>query len=159
MAVLLVACGGTIASRATPGGVSVSLSGAELLAAAGIDGVDVLDAAHGPSWSLDAGAVEAIARTVVAAASSGEHDGVVVTHGTDTVEETLFLTWLLGGAAASERCPIVFTAAMHHADHDAPDGPRNLREAVELAASGGLAGPVLRIDGSTHHARWRERAI
>jgi L-asparaginase len=156
MGVLLIACGGTIASRSSPAGVSVSLSGEELLAAAGLDGVDVVDAARGPSWSFDAAAVEGIARTVVAAAASGDHDGVVVTHGTDTVEETSFLTWLLGGAAASERCPIVFTAAMHHADHDSPDGPRNLREAVALAetGTGGRPGPVLRIDGSTHHARW-----
>ena len=156
MAVLLVACGGTIASRPRSDGpgVAVALSGAELLDALGITGVDVADELHGPSWSLDPAAVVRIARTIVASASSGDHDGVVVTHGTDTIEETLYLTWLLGGAAASRRCPIVFTGAMRHDGHPESDGGANLGDAVALAAAGGIDGPVLRFGGQTHHARW-----
>ncbi len=160
MSVLLVACGGTIASRPRPdgSGVAVALTGAELLEATGLDraDVDVVEAGHGPSWSFGPEAVSSIARTVVAAAASGEHDGVVVTHGTDTLEETLFLTWLLGGAAASERSPIVFTGAMRHDDHPDADGPANLRDAVALATAGvGVApGPVLAFGGETHHARF-----
>ena len=158
MTVLLVACGGTIASRPRPdgSGVAVALTGAELLDAVGVDRqqVDVVEAGHGPSWSFGPEAVAAIAGTVVSAAESGEHDGIVVTHGTDTVEETMFLTWLLGGAAASEACPIVFTAAMRHHGHADADGPTNLREAVALAAAGGRPGPVLRVAGADHHARW-----
>ena len=158
MAVLLVACGGTIASRARPDGrgVGVALTGDELLDALGIerDGVEVVDAAHGPSWSLGPDAALAIARTVVDAADAGAHDGIVVTHGTDTVEETMFLTWLLGGAAASERCPIVFTAAMRHDGHADADGPANLRHAIAVATSGGRPGPVLAVAGGTHPARW-----
>ena len=38
----------------------------------------------------------------------------------------MFLTWLVGGAAASERCPIVFAAAMRHDGHPEADGPANL---------------------------------
>ena len=158
MAVLLVACGGTIASRPRPdgSGVAVALTGEELLDAVGIDrdGVDVVEAGHGPSWSFGPDAVVTIARTVVAAAASGDHDGVVVTHGTDTLEETMFLTWLLGGTAASERCPIVFTAAMRHDSHAEADGPANLRDAIAVAAGGGRAGPILRFGGLDHHARW-----
>jgi L-asparaginase len=153
MAVLLIACGGTIASRARPDGtgVAVALTGGELLDIAGITGVDVVDELHGPSWALDPAAVVTIARTAVAAAASGAHDGVVVTHGTDTLEETLFLTWLLGGARAA---PIVFTGAMRHDGHPEADGPANLRDAVDVAAAGGVDGPVLRFGGRTHHARW-----
>lgn len=156
MPVLLIACGGTIAGRSGPGGVRAALDGAALLARAGVDGVDVLDAGRGPSWGLTTDDAVAIARTVVDAAASGAHDGVVVTHGTDTIEETLFLAWLLGGAAAAERCPIVFTGAMRHDDHPDADGPTNLRDAVALAAAGGRdePGPVLRIGGETHHARF-----
>jgi L-asparaginase len=158
VAVLLVACGGTIASRARPDGtgVAVALTGEELLDAVGIDraGLDVVDAAHGPSWSIGPDAALAIARTVVGAADAGTHDGIVVTHGTDTVEETMFLTWLVGGAAASERCPIVFTAAMRHDGHPEADGPTNLRHAIASAASGARPGPLLAFDGAEHHARW-----
>jgi L-asparaginase len=101
--------------------------------------------------------VERLARAAAEAAASGGHDGVVLTHGTDTLEETLFLCWLLGGAAASEGCPIVFTGAMHRADHPEPDGPANLREAIALAAAGGIEGPVVRLGGATIHARWARK--
>lgn len=159
MSVFLVATGGTIASRPSPSGVGRALDGADLLARAGIDpaSVEVLDLKPGPSWAFAPDVIEEIARTVVAAAAAGNHDGVVVTHGTDTIEETLFLTWLLGGAAASEQAAIVFTGSMRHADHAATDGPVNLTEAVALAASGGVAGPLLRLGGATHHARWARK--
>lgn len=162
--VLLIATGGTIASRPAAEGVRVAMTGADLLARAGIsaDGVDVevLDFGQGPSWSFAPAAVERIARRAVAAAAADAADGVdgvVVTHGTDTVEESAFLAWLLGGAAASERCPIVFTAAMHHADHPTADGPANLRDAVALAAGGGAPGPLLHVAGLSHHARWARK--
>jgi L-asparaginase len=155
MSVLLVATGGTIASRPTDVGVTAVLDGAALLERARIaEGVEVLETGRGPSWGLDPDAVESIARTAVAAAASGEHEGVVVTHGTDTIEETLFLSWLLGGSTASERAPIVFTGAMRNDGDPNTDGPANLRDAVALAAAGPLPGPVLRFGGVTHHARW-----
>ena len=158
MRLLLVATGGTIASRPRPdgSGVGVALTGEEVLDALGIerDRIDVVDAGHGPSWSFGPDAALAIARTVVDAAEAGAHDGVVVTHGTDTVEETMFLTWLVGGGAASERCPIVFTAAMRHDGHEQADGPANLRQAIAVAGSGGRPGPVLAFAGGVHHARW-----
>ena len=156
MSVLLVATGGTIASRQTDSGVTVVLDGPTLLERAGIaGGVDVLEAGRGPSWSFDPASVEALARTVVAEAASGKHEGVVVTHGTDTIDETAFLTWLLGGAAASaESAPIVFTGAMRNDSLADPDGPENLRTAVGLAVAGPAAGPVLALGGAIHHARW-----
>lgn len=57
--------------------------------------------------------------------SNGKHDGIVVTHGTDTLEETAFLADI----QINSRCPIVFTAAMRSADEMGVDGPRNLRGA------------------------------
>lgn len=164
MQVLLVATGGTIASRPSPdgGGVTRALSGAELLARAGLEdvAVEVLDLTPGPSWALTPDAVEAIARAALGAGADG-YGGVVVTHGTDTIEESLFLTWLLGGGAEGAP-PIVFTGAMRHDAHPEADGPVNLREAVALAAAGSGAvaagaGPVLRIGGATHHARWARK--
>jgi len=152
--VLLVACGGTIACRSGPNGVTVALSGSDLVQRAGIEDVDLLDASQVASWSFGPEALADIARTIVAEATSGRYAGVVVTHGTDTIEESMFLTWLLGGAFASERCPIVFTGACYYDDHPNADGPANVRDAVALAHDGGRAGPVLRFRGATHHARW-----
>lgn len=161
MSVLLLAAGGTISTVSSAEGTVYGLDGAAVLATAGgLGGIDVVvrDVGEGPSWAYSPEAVERLARAAVAGAASGEHDGVVLTHGTDTLEETLFLCWLLGGAAASERCPIVFTGAMHRSDHPEPDGPVNLREAIELAATGaGIEGPVVRIGSATHHARWARK--
>ena len=146
---ILVAAGGTIASRVrSDGAVAVALSGAEVLARAGLDGtgIEVIDAAHGPSWSLPPAAAEIIARTALA---GSERAPVIVTHGTDTLEETAFLTWLLGGSR-----PIVFTGAMRHDGHPDADGPTNLRGAVGVATAGPVDGPVVHLDHQTHHARW-----
>ena len=158
---LLLAAGGTISTMSTAAGTVAALDGAGVLERAAVDPsieVDVRDVGEGASWAFTPEAVGRLARAAVAGATAGRHDGVVVTHGTDTLEETLFLTWLVGGAAASERCPIVFTGAMRRADHPEPDGPVNLGEAIGLAAAGGGGpGPVVRIGGVTHHARWARK--
>jgi L-asparaginase len=73
-----------------------------------------------------------IARRVCLALHEGV-EGVVVTHGTDTLEETAFLTDLLLGND-SELGGVVFTGAMRFASDDNPDGPGNLADAIRLAA-------------------------
>ncbi|GAB2576669.1 asparaginase [Ramlibacter solisilvae] len=75
--------------------------------------------------------------------------GIVVTHGTDTLEETAyFLQEVLCPAK-----PVVITCAMRPATALGPDGPQNIVDAVTVAAAGGARGVVAVCAGVIHGAR------
>jgi L-asparaginase len=59
-----------------------------------------------------------------------KHDGVVITHGTDTLEETSFMLDIV----LKTKKPVVLTAAMRSGDEIGLDGPRNIISAVRVAA-------------------------
>jgi L-asparaginase len=74
--------------------------------------------------------------------------GVVVTHGSDTIEETAyFLQRVLAPAK-----PVVLTAAMRPATSPRADGPRNLADAATVATATGACGVVVVIAGRVHGA-------
>ena len=64
-------------------------------------------------------------------AAGGKYDGIVVTHGTDTLEESAFLADIY----LKKRIPVVFTAAMRSPAEMGVDGPRNLRGALLVASN------------------------
>ena len=152
--VTILAAGGTIAMTGEPGGpASPELTGEALVAAVpslgGHADLQVRTVAIVPSAHLSAADALAIARAAVDEAAGGR--GVVVTHGTDTLEEVAFLTDLLYGGDA----PIVFSGAMRPASADDADGPRNIADAVAAAGAEPTAGlgALVAFAGELHPAR------
>lgn len=75
--------------------------------------------------------------------------GIVVTHGTDTLEETaFFLQQVLQPAK-----PVVITCAMRPATALLPDGPQNIVDAVAVASTPGARGVVAVCAGVIHAAQ------
>ncbi len=75
-------------------------------------------------------------------------DGVVVTHGTDTLEESAFLVDL----HHDDPRPVVFTGAQLPLDAEDGDGPRNLHDALLTAARTRGLGVLVAFDGKAHAA-------
>jgi len=135
--IVLLFTGGTISMRNDPssGGAVPSLSGRDILALAPaieqIADIEIVDfgAYPGPHmtmermWALRNLIDEQLARPAV--------QGIVVTHGTDSLEESAYL--MARSLAAAK--PIVFTGAMRTASDLGWDGPANLGAAVRVAAS------------------------
>lgn len=78
--------------------------------------------------------------------------GVVITHGTDTLEETAFFLHAVLPAALQLHKPVVLTCAMRPASALNPDGPQNLRDAVALARTDGACGVMAVCAGVVHAA-------
>lgn len=108
-----------------------------------------------PGALLSLGEVLSVARAAAEAAADGDAAGVVVTHGTDSLEETAFLCDLIHRGDA----PIVFTGAIRPASADGADGPANLLAACAVAASGAARGlgVLVCFGGELHAARWARK--
>ena len=134
----LLFTGGTISMQrdAAVGGNVPAHGGAALVALApGIERIApfrIEDWARMPACHLDQGRLWALRERVRAIAESGEVRGIVVTHGTDVLEETAYLL----DRTLDPELPVALTGAMRTSSDTAWDGPRNLRDAVAVAASG-----------------------
>jgi L-asparaginase len=128
--------GGTIAmtTGAGAGGARPTVDAATLVAAvprlADVAAIDAASLLSLPSPSLDIVSLLRVITELDATCSAGA-DGVVVTTGTDSLEEVAYLFHLLWRRPE----PLVVTGAMRTADAPSADGPANLLGAVTVAAS------------------------
>lgn len=132
-AVVVVATGGTIASRQTAdGGTAPTLGGDDITAAAGATApVRVVDLMAEDSAALDLVRMQEIADAVAEALDDPRTTGVVVLHGTDSLEETALLVGLQCGA---DPRPVVLTGAQFVPDDPRSDGPANVAAALAIAS-------------------------
>ncbi|MFC0006296.1 asparaginase [Micromonospora siamensis] len=155
MSVALFALGGTIAMAGTgSGGVVNRLTAADLTAAvpqlADIP-LDVRDVDAVPSAALTYPQILDLVDAAGAAVAAGA-TGVVVTQGTDTLEETAYLADLVWPHPA----PLVVTGAMRNPTLAGPDGPANLLAAVRVAAAPAARdlGVLVAFNDEVHAARY-----
>lgn len=133
--ILLLATGGTIASVPSENGLRPETGGADLLsrlgAPAGRYEVTAVDLMKLDSSDLQPEDWQTIAREIFARREG--FDGVVVTHGTDTMAYTAsMLSFMLPDIDR----PVVLTGSQLPIDHPLTDAPSNLRLALEMASSG-----------------------
>ncbi|MEX0853803.1 MAG: asparaginase [Bauldia sp.] len=154
--VVIVSTGGTIASRVDRerGFVTSQATGAELvgllLKPADV-AIEVDEFVMVGSFQFDLDLVFRLTRRIAAHLDDPTVAGVVVTQGTDTMEESAFMADLLVGSDK----PLVFTGAQRHADEPDSDGPRNLSDAIKVAAAleGRGLGAVIVFEQEIHAAR------
>jgi L-asparaginase len=134
MRIKLITTGGTIATVTdlASGSTHAELDGPQVAQLAsetvGAD-IEVEPLALSPSWGLSVTEMMRVATVARDAARSGRFTGIVVTHGTSTIEYTAFLAELVNDTDV----PIVFTGAMRLATDAQPDGPHNLSDAFRVA--------------------------
>lgn len=134
--ILLFATGGTISMRDDPtlGGARPSLSGREILATVpgweGVARVEVREFGRFPGPHMTIERMWELRAAILSAVHDGA-DGVVVTHGTDTIEETAYLL----DRSIAPGVPVVVTGAMRNVSELSWDGPANLMAALRVACS------------------------
>lgn len=155
----ILATGGTIAgiapSAVDPGYHSAGLGVSALVdAVAGLRNVATLTGeqfSQVGSQDMNDSLWLQLATRVNALFSADEADGIVITHGTDTAEETGFFLHLV----VNSRRPVVLTGSMRPATALSPDGPLNLYNAVSVAADSDAwgRGVMIAINDDVHGAR------
>jgi L-asparaginase len=154
--IVILGTGGTIAGTAADasdnvGYTAAQRSVADLLAAvpplAGVS-LEAEQVAQLDSKDMDFATWQRLARRVAQNLARAEVGGVVITHGTDTLEET---AWLLQRVLAPSK-PVVLVAAMRPSTALAPDGPQNLLDAVAVARTPDARGVLAVLAGRVHAA-------
>jgi len=135
--VLVLATGGTISGKAAPrsaiGYDAGAVTGEQLIA--GVPGVEKLahlqveQISNIASQNMNSQVWFKISERIQKAFSNNEADAIVITHGTDTMEETAFFL----GTVIGDARPVILTGAMRPSTAISADGPANMYEAVKVA--------------------------
>jgi L-asparaginase len=155
--IVLLATGGTIASRYDPklGRTVASQRADDLLRMLPqVDDfaeIEIHDVATIPSYEMSVQFAFDLAKRIKEILDGSAVAGVVVTHGTDTMEETCYLADLL---LDSDK-PAVYTGAQRAHDDPQSDGPLNLLNALRVAAAPSARGlgAMICFNGTIHAAR------
>lgn len=154
---VILGTGGTIAGRASQAGDNVGyvagqVSVADLVAAvpalAGLP-LTVEQVAQVDSKDMGLPVWQVLLRQLSVHLNDPTVSAVVVTHGTDTLEETAFVVQQV----LRPRKPVVLTCAMRPASALVPDGPQNISDAVAVARQATGGGVVVVCAGQVHSAR------
>ncbi|MDH4415711.1 MAG: asparaginase [Acidovorax sp.] len=157
--IVVLGTGGTIAGTSAQAGDNIGYTAAQvgvaqllaavpgLLALAG--GMLVAEqVAQVDSKDMDDGVWRALAQRCAHHLADPDVRGLVITHGTDTLEET---AWFLHEVLNTTK-PVVLTCAMRPATALTPDGPQNLLDAVAVVLAPGATGVVAVAAGELHAA-------
>jgi len=152
--IVVLGTGGTIAGRAASAQDNLGYRAAELGVADLLQGLPGLDGftlhaeqvAQIDSKDMDFGTWCALSQRCAHWLAQEDVAGIVVTHGTDTMEETAFFLQCVLAPVK----PVVLTGAMRPATSAAADGPRNLGDAISVAASPLAQGVCVVFAGAVH---------
>jgi L-asparaginase len=154
--VIVVGTGGTIAGRAGAPSDNIGYTAGEVDVSDLLLGIDAPDEsslfaeqiAQIDSKDMEFGIWRTLALRCAHWLAMPDVAGIVVTHGTDTLEETAFFLH----SVLSPSKPVVLTCAMRPSTALAPDGPQNVRDAIVVAATQGARGVVAVCAGTVHSA-------
>ncbi|MCV2368777.1 asparaginase [Roseateles oligotrophus] len=154
--VVILGTGGTIAGTAEEATDNVGYRAAQLGVAQLLQAIPPLGArrleteqvAQLDSKDMDFATWRQLAGRVAAHLARPEVAGIVITHGTDTLEETAYF---LQRVLAPTK-PVVLTAAMRPATALQTDGPQNLLDAVNVASDAAASGVLVVFAGVVHSA-------
>ena len=156
--IVILGTGGTIAGTAASASDHIGYTAAQLGIAQLVAAVPEMTAgpcdlmteqlAQVDSKDMDFDLWTRLAERVSHHLAQADVQGIVITHGTDTLEET---AWFLQALLAPVK-PVVLTCAMRPATALTPDGPQNLLDAVTVAMHPGVGGVLAVCAGVVHGA-------
>jgi L-asparaginase len=155
--IVILGTGGTIAGRAASATDSIGYTAAEVGIETLVAAIPALES-EGPVQAEQLAQIDSkdmsfevwrqLAVRVNHFLAQDDVQGIVITHGTDTIEETAFFLHCV----CRPRKPVVLTCAMRPATALQADGPQNVLDAVKTARWSGATGVVVVCAGKVHGA-------